>query len=81
MTTNIRNLIFFYLFINYNTNTNYIPIIYELSNFDHVLGVVSQTRVSGGNRIHNPHANSLAHYLLDRYKKLFVSILLDSVKY
>ena len=28
----------------------------------HVLGVVSQTRVSGGNRDHNPNANSLAHY-------------------
>ena len=24
--------------------------IYELNNFDHVLGVVSQTRVSGGNQ-------------------------------
>ena len=38
---------------------------YELSNFDHVLGVVSQTRVSDGNRIHDPTANSLAHCLLD----------------
>ena len=38
-----------YLFINYNTITNYILIIYEQSNFDHLLGVVSQTRVSGGN--------------------------------
>ena len=26
-----------YLFINYNTISNYIVIIYELSNFDHVL--------------------------------------------
>ena len=30
-----------YLFINYNTITNYILIIYELSNLDHVLGVVA----------------------------------------
>ena len=28
-------------------------------------GVASQTRVSGGNRTHNPHANSLVHYPLD----------------
>ena len=38
---------------------------YELSNFDHVLGVVFQTRVSGGNRIHDSHANNLAHYPLE----------------
>ena len=38
-----------YLFINYNTITRFVRIIYELSNFDHVLGVVSQTRASGGN--------------------------------
>ena len=44
---------FIYLFINYNTITNYILIIYELSNF------------SGGNRIHDPHTNSPAHYPLD----------------
>ena len=55
----------FYLFINYNTITKYILIIYELSNFDHLLGVVSQTRVSDGNRTHDPHTNSLAHYPLD----------------
>ena len=36
-----------------------------MSNLDHVLDVVSQTRVSGGNRTHNPHANSPAHYPLD----------------
>ena len=30
-----------------------------------MLGAVLQTRVSGGNRIHDPHANSLAHYPLD----------------
>ena len=44
---------------------NYILIIYKLSNFDHMLGVVSQTRVSGGNRTNDPHVNSLAHYPLD----------------
>ena len=53
------------LVINYNTITNYILITYHLSNFDHVLGVVSKTRVSGGNRTHNPHGNSLAHYPQD----------------
>ena len=36
-----------------------------LSNFDHVLGEVPQTRVSGGNRTHDSHANSLAQYPLD----------------
>ena len=55
---------FIYLLIT-NTITNYILIIYKLSNFDHVLGVVPQTRVSGGNRTHDPHGNSLAHYPLD----------------
>ena len=49
---------FIYLFINYNTIINYILIIYEL-------GVVSQTRVSGGNRTDDPNDNSLAHCLLD----------------
>ena len=48
-----------YLFINYNTFTNYILIIYELSNCDHVLG--NQIRVSGD----DSYANSLAHYTLD----------------
>ena len=48
-----------YLLINYNEITNYIPIIYELSNFDHMLGF------SGGNRNHDPYANSLAHNPLD----------------
>ena len=51
-----------HLFIYYNTITNYILIIYELTNFDHVLGVVSQTTVSDGNRPHDPLANSVAHY-------------------
>ena len=39
--------------------------MYELSNFDHMLGVKSQSRVSCGNRIHDPHTNTLAHYPLD----------------
>ena len=59
-------LFIFYLFIiNHNTITNYFLIIYQLNNFDHVLGVVSQTGVSGGNRTHDPHANSLAYYPLN----------------
>ena len=49
----------------HNTITNYILIIYELRNFDHLLGIVSQTRVCGGNRTHDPHTKSLAHYPLD----------------
>ena len=53
--------LFIYLHINYNTITNCVLIIYELSNFDHVLGVVSQTRVSSGNRTHDPNANGLAY--------------------
>ena len=53
----------FSLFINYNTIINYILIIYELSNFDNVLSIVSQTKVSGGNGNDGPHPNSLAHYL------------------
>ena len=45
--------------------------MYELSNFDHVLDVVPQTRVSDGNRTHDLHANCLAHYPLD-YKGTIV---------
>ena len=60
------NLNDIYLFIIIdNTITNYILILYELSNFNNVLGVVSQTRVSYGNRTQDPHANGLAHYPLD----------------
>ena len=55
----------FYFFIYYNAITNYAIIIYELINFDHVLGVGSQTRVSGGNQTLDPHVNSLAYYQLD----------------
>ena len=56
-----------HLFINYNTITNHI--------LTHVLGVVLQTRVSGGNRTHDPHANRLAHYTLD-YQYLFSHFIL-----
>ena len=45
--------------------SNYISNICELSNSDHVLGIVLQTKVSGRNRTHNPHAKNLAHYSLD----------------
>ena len=45
---------FFYLLIT-NKISNYILIVYELSNFDNVLGVVAQTRVSGGNLTHDIH--------------------------
>ena len=55
---------FIYLLI-YNAITNYILITYDLSNFDHVLAVVIQTRAFAGNWTHNPHANSLTHYSLD----------------
>ena len=41
---------FFYLLIK-----NYILIMYELCNLDHVLGVDSQIRDSGGNRNHDHH--------------------------
>ena len=43
----------------------YLLIVHERSNFDHVIGIVLQIRVSGGNRTHDPYANSLAHYPLD----------------
>ena len=52
-------MILFVLFIDYNTITIYIPIIYELSTFDHVLGIVSQTTVAAWNRTHDPYTNSL----------------------
>ena len=55
----------FYLFINYNTITNYFLIIYELSNFDSELGVVSQARISIINIAHYPYANSLVKYPLE----------------
>ena len=64
ITEKIRNL-FIYLFINYNTITNYILIIYEMSNIDHLLGVVSQTRVSGGNR------NDMKSFFFQSFKLSF----------
>ena len=45
----------------YQLQYNYILIIHELNNLEHVIGLVLQTRVSGENRIHDP----LAHYSLD----------------
>ena len=30
--------------------------MYDLSNFDHLLGAVLQTKVSGGNGMHDSHA-------------------------
>ena len=50
---------YLFIYINYNTITT------ELSNFEHMLGVVPQTRGSGGNQTHDPYVNSLAHCLLD----------------
>ena len=72
-------LFYFILFLNYNTITNYIQITYEQSNLDHVLGVVSQTRVSGGNRTHDPHANSLAHYQLGYQGTLFCDVICEDI--
>ena len=46
---------FIYLFTNYNTNTNYILIIDDFSNFD-------LRPVSGGNQIHDPNVNCLVYY-------------------
>ena len=59
-----RNSIY-YLIINCSAIKNYNLNIYELSNFEHVLSVVSQTRVLVGSRTHDLYANSLAHYPLD----------------
>ena len=47
------------------TDTNKRLFIAIFFNFDLVLGVVSQTKVSDGNRTHDTHANSLVHYPLD----------------
>ena len=57
----------------YNTITNCILIIYVMSNSDRVLGVMLQIRAFGGNRTHNPYANSLAHYPLDCQGTLFAN--------
>ena len=45
-----------------------------MSKFDHVLGVVSQTKVFGGNRTHDSHAHSLAHRPQDYNGTLFLNI-------
>ena len=55
----------FYLLINSNIITNNIRFVYKLSNFAHILSVVSQASVSCSNRTHEPYANSLAHYPLN----------------
>ena len=72
----LLTVIAIYLFINDNTITNNIIIMYELSNFDHVLGVVSQTRVSGGNRTHDSHDNGTVFFFL-----CFLNILIFLIKY
>ena len=70
-TWRIKNVLHWkknYLFISYNTIINYILIIYELSNCDHVVGIVSQNRVSDGSRTQDFHTNSLALYPIDYSK-------------
>ena len=67
---------FICLFINYNTITNYILIIYELSNLDHTLGLVS-----GGNRTHAIFSADLWQKLNKRaIKKIFKKICLSESK-
>ena len=61
-----------FILFNYNTITNFILIIYDLSNLDHVLAVVLQARVSGWNRTHDPHANSLVHF---KFNFIFFSLV------
>ena len=68
-------MLIFFLLIYYNTIINHILIIYELSNFEPVLGLVSQTKDSGGNRIHDRYANSLAHYPLDTTALKTITVL------
>ena len=46
--------------------------MYKLSNLHQVLGVVTQTKISGGYRNHDPHTNSLAHTHL---RNLLMAIL------
>ena len=36
-----------------------------MSNFEHMIGVVSHARVTKGNRTYDPYTNCLAHYPLD----------------
>ena len=44
-----------------------------------MLGVLSQTKVSGGNRTHDPQANSLEHYLLDYQGTLVADFILKKL--
>ena len=46
-----------------------------------MLGVVPQTRVSGGNRTHQSHANSLAHYSLEKNVNINEFIFKKCVKF
>ena len=55
--------------------------MYELSNFDHVLIVESQSRVTGVNRTRDPHANSLAHCPLDYRRTHAVTLSTDRTVY
>ena len=63
--------------VNYNTNTNYILIICELSNVDHVPGIVSQTRASCMNQTHAPkkklkHSFRILKWTKKEYEKLIL---------
>ena len=51
--------------------------MYELSKLGHVLGVMSQTRVPGGNQNHHPHTYSLTHYSLDNQETQLMLIHLS----
>ena len=77
--TFLQQFIYLFLFINNNTITNYILIIYELSNFEHLLGAVSQTRVFGLNRTHDLHSNSIAHHQLTT--RIIILLQLSKLNY
>ena len=64
--------------MNWFLISNYIATKYDLSNFNHVLGAVSQTKTFGGSRTYDLHANSLAHYPLDYQGTLLTSDFLTS---
>ena len=59
-TDRVHFEVLFYLLLNYKTFTNYIIIIYELSDFDYGRCSVA-TRVYGGTQNHDHYANNLAH--------------------
>ena len=60
------------------TIINYILIIYELSNFEHVLGgIMRQTRVSGGNPNLDPHVNIVAHCPVHYQGTLLIILFLN----